>query len=209
MSVLIVDYHMGNQGSIANMIKKIGFDCKISNRTEDIINADKIILPGVGSFDRAISNIEELGILNTLKDMALIYKKPFLGICLGMQLLANSSEEGIKNGLGLINASVIKFKNQKNNKNYKIPHMGWNLINIKKNLGIFNEMPKESRFYFVHSYYMQCKNEDDIVAETDYILPFTSIVNKNNIYGFQFHPEKSHKFGKQILTNFLRINVKD
>jgi len=193
---------MGNLGSIKNMLKKIGVESVITNDHSLIENASKIILPGVGAFDRAMKNLKELNIIEILNKQALINKVPILGICLGMQLLAKDSEEGNLHGLGWIDASVKKFNLDKN---LKVPHMGWNIALQQKKHVLFENMYTVPRFYFVHSYYFKCNNPEDILANTDYGGEFTSAVSKNNIMGVQFHPEKSHKFGMKLLENFAKM----
>lgn len=194
---------MGNVGSIKNMLKKIGHDAIISSNKGDIDKASKLILPGVGRFDTAMEN------LNTLNLSELIKQKvdegtPLLGICLGMQLLANKSEEGIIDGLGLIPGEVKKFNLQAP---FKVPHMGWNEVNYDPNSIIFKGFNQfeEARFYFVHSYYFQCTSKENSIGETTFSHTFTSAVQKENIFGVQFHPEKSHIFGMALLRNFASL----
>jgi imidazole glycerol-phosphate synthase subunit HisH len=200
--ITIIDYGMGNLGSIENMIKKIGVETEITNDIEVIGRAEKIILPGVGAFDKAMENLQLLNLINVLNNKALVDKVPLLGICLGMQLLAKSSSEGKKKGLGWIDAQVLKFDIDAS---YKVPHMGWNITVQKKESDLFSNMYKNPRFYYVHSYYFACNNIEDRLTETNYGGEFTSSVNKGNIYGVQFHPEKSHKFGMKLLENFAKI----
>ena len=197
----IIDYGMGNLNSIANMFKKIGVSSIITNKKEEINQSHKLILPGVGSFDKAMQNIKELDLLESLNNKVIFDKTPILGICLGMQLLTNSSEEGEEQGFGWLDAETKKFNHQA----LKIPHMGWNSITIEKSSSMFNHLDKERRYYFVHSYYVECHDEKDILTTTDYGHPFTSMVEKGNIYGAQFHPEKSHAFGIELLTNFAKL----
>jgi len=199
--IIIINLDMGNVGSIKNMCKKAGIKTKISADETKIKNAKKIILPGVGAFDNAMNKIDELNLRELLDQKVLDEKIPVLGVCLGMQLLMNESEEGMKNGLGWIKGKTIKFELEK----LKIPHMGWNDVNIIKKHSITNKMPFDCRFYFVHSYYVKCEDKNDILMETNYGIDFTSAVQKNNIIGVQFHPEKSHKFGLQIYKNFGEI----
>lgn len=201
--IVIIDYKMGNTGSILNMLKKIGETAVTSSDIKDINNADKLILPGVGSFDTGINNINNLGLLDILNKKVLEEKTQILGICLGMQLFANKSEEGINRGLGWIDGNVVKFKFKDNN--LKIPHMGWNEIKIKKDDVLFRNIPEEPRFYFVHSYYLSCNDNNDVLATTNYSYDFASAVRKNNIMGVQFHPEKSHKYGMNLLKNFAQL----
>ena len=201
--IVIVDYQMGNVGSIFNMIRKIGVDSLISSDCEDIKKAEKIVLPGVGAFDYGMNNLEKLGLIDILNERVIKYKIPILGICLGMQLMTNSSEEGDMNGFGWINAKTVKFKFKDNS--IKVPHMGWNTVNLSKESRIFANMEnQENRFYFVHSYFVECNNREDILTTTKYgDKEFVSSFERENIIGVQFHPEKSHKFGMQLLKNFL------
>jgi imidazole glycerol-phosphate synthase subunit HisH len=200
--IAIVDYHMGNVKSIANMLRKAGTTTVISSDEKVLINADKLILPGVGAFDAGMKNISELGLLPILNDLVLKKSIPVLGICLGMQLLTNGSEEGILKGLGWIDAETIRFRFNNSESGIKVPHMGWNSVVPHKTNSLFNDFDMQSRFYFIHSYYVKCKNADDILATTCYSHDFTSAVQKGNIFGTQFHPEKSHSFGMRLLKNF-------
>ena len=197
--IIIIDYQMGNVGSIKNMLKYIGKESIISSKIEDIEKADKLILPGVGAFDNGIRNLKEL--IPTLNKKVVEEKTPILGICLGMQLMTKCSEEGKLKGLNWINAETKKF-NLDTNK-YRVPHMGWNLLTIKNKSSLFKNISNDSKFYFVHSYYVVCNDKNDIASTTNYGYEFTSSFQKDNIYGTQFHPEKSHKFGMEILKNFV------
>lgn len=201
--IVIVDYGMGNVGSIKKMIEFVGGEAIISSKKEDIMNATKLILPGVGSFDHGMKNLNQNNIIRILNEKVIKNKTPILGICLGMQLMAKESEEGTEKGLGWIKAKVIKF--EINNSKLKIPHMGWNYIQIQKENDILKNIPQNPRYYFVHSYHMKCDEEKDILTKTKYDIEFTSSIQKNNIYGMQFHPEKSHKFGMKIIENFIKI----
>lgn len=198
--ITIIDYGMGNLGSIQNMIKKIGFESEITSVVEKIQNASKIILPGVGAFDKAMFNLKNLNLIEVIRQKT-HEKIPLLGICLGMQLLADGSEEGVLPGLNLIRGKVKKFVLPLG---YKVPHMGWNTVNYNRESLLFSgfESFEEVRFYFVHSYHFVCETGKAVIGSTDYGLSFTSAVQTDNIYGVQFHPEKSHKFGMQLLRNF-------
>jgi len=197
--IVVIDYGMGNLGSIANMIKKVGHKCFITSDIEEIKQATKLILPGVGSFDNSMKNLTELGMIEVLNKKVLVEKTPILGICLGMQLMTKGSEEGKLSGLGWIDAQTKKFVSD----TLKIPHMGWNIIKHQKESKLFDECESEKRFYFVHSYNVSCNQEIDILTNTNYIQDFVSSFEKENIVGVQFHPEKSHKFGMSLLKNFV------
>jgi len=200
--VTIINYGMGNIGSIANMIERIGYKSIIASDVSQIESADKIILPGVGNFDKAMYNINQSGLRDVIKKMASENKIPILGICLGMQIMCKKSEEGCEAGLGLIDAEVKRFSFSQKDK-LKIPHMGWNTVKAYKNEPLFAAIQKEPRFYFVHSYHVVCHNSADILTTTEYGYEFHSSFSNNNILGVQFHPEKSHKFGMQLLKNFI------
>jgi glutamine amidotransferase len=202
--IIIVNYGLGNLGSIQNMIRKVGGKSFISSNPDEIREATKIILPGVGSFDAGMKNLKELNLISILNKKVIEDKTPVLGICLGMQLLANKSEEGTLPGLGWIDAEVIKFRFENGSKLH-IPHMGWNIIKVLKEHKLVKNFENETRFYFVHSYHMNCKNRDTILMQTPYGKDFTSSVQHENIMGTQFHPEKSHKFGMKLFKNFLEI----
>ncbi|MFA7090226.1 MAG: imidazole glycerol phosphate synthase subunit HisH [Arcobacteraceae bacterium] len=201
--ITIIDYGMGNLGSIKNMFKYIGVEAVIQSDVDKIKNASKILLPGVGSFDTAMKKINETDLREVLNEKALKEQVPVLGICLGMQLLTNSSEEGILNGLGWIDAKTMSFK-ERIVKKYRIPHMGWNIVH-KSNESLLTDGFEETRFYFVHSYFVKVVDEKNSILKTNYGVEFDSAIQKNNIYGAQFHPEKSHKFGMKLFENFARI----
>jgi glutamine amidotransferase len=201
--IVIIDYGIGNLASVLNMFKKIGAkDVCVSSDNSIIEKADKLILPGVGSFDAGMNNLEKSELIPVLNKKVLIEKTLILGICLGMQLLTQKSEEGIKPGLGWIDGETLKFNFNNNNK-LKIPHMGWNYVNVKKENTLI-DINEKNRFYFVHSYYVKCKEEQSI-GTTHYGHDFTCMVNKENIFGAQFHPEKSLRFGMKFLENFVKL----
>lgn len=203
--IIIIDYGMGNLGSILNMLKKIGAPAKISSNLQEIDKADKIILPGVGAFDTAMKRLAELEMIDLLNDKVLNRKTPTLGVCLGMQLLTKDSEEGVLPGLGWIDAETIRFRFDRKQTNLKIPHMGWNTVKICREGTLFKDMDGEARFYFVHSYHVICHQPEDILAVTDYGYECISVLKRDNIMGVQFHPEKSHKFGMKLLKNFAEL----
>ncbi|SFV62804.1 Imidazole glycerol phosphate synthase amidotransferase subunit [hydrothermal vent metagenome] len=204
--ITIIDYEMGNLGSIQNMFRYIGVESKIESDPDKIKNASKILLPGVGSFDMAMKKIREKGLDKVLNEKALKEQIPVLGICLGMQLLTERSEEGKLDGLGWIPSKTMSFKNRVDEK-LKVPHMGWNIVKSSQSNPLtdgFNELD-EIRFYFVHSYFVKVDNEKNSILKTDYGLEFDSAISKDNIFGTQFHPEKSHKFGMKLFENFARL----
>lgn len=201
--IVIVDYGVGNLGSILNMFKKVGVKACVSGEEEIIRASEKLLLPGVGAFDAGMQSLNNSGLRPVLDDCVLQLKKPVLGICLGMQLMTKRSEEGTLPGLGWIDADVKKI--QIEDATMKIPHMGWNIVQIAKPDPLFENLPEYSRFYFVHSYKVMCHNPDDILLYTNYGQQFTSAFRNNNRWGVQFHPEKSHKFGMRLLKNFAEL----
>lgn len=203
--ITIIDYNAGNIKSIQNMLRRIGVNANISSNSEEIEKAEKLILPGVGSFDYGMENLKSSGLINTLSQKVITEKTPILGICLGAQMLGNKSEEGRKKGLGWINMDVIKFNKTALPNDLKIPHMNWNEIKIQKKSTLLSGLNNDSRFYFVHSYHMKPNNTDDVLTTSNYGYDFVSAVEKNNIYGVQFHPEKSHKYGMKLLENFSKL----
>jgi glutamine amidotransferase len=200
--IVIVDYGMGNLGSIDNMFKKIGVKAIISGDPEVIATAPKLLLPGVGSFDRAMERIHELGLKSVLDEQVLVSKKPLLGICLGMQLLTRGSEEGRLPGFGWIAADTIRFSNSID---LKVPHMGWNFVHPASPSSLTSNLPADSRFYFVHSYRVHVDNEKDSILKCNYGIEFDAAIQRDNIFGAQFHPEKSHKYGMKLLENYAKI----
>lgn len=203
--ITIIDYNAGNIKSIQNMLKKIGVQSSISSQASEIEQAKKLILPGVGHFDYGMKNLHESGLINILNEKVITKQTPILGICLGAQMLGNKSEEGNEKGLSWIDMDVVKFNSEKMNVNDKIPHMDWTNIKMMKQSALFNNMFEEPRFYFVHSYHMAPKNTEDTLCTSNYGYEFVSAVEHKNIYGVQFHPEKSHKFGMKLLENFAKI----
>jgi glutamine amidotransferase len=200
--VAIIDYGLSNSSSVLNMIKWIGGDAIITSNHQDIKNATHLILPGVGAFDSGMDNLQKSHLIDLLNHEVLENEKPILGICLGMQLLLDSSEEGEKKGLGWIKGYSKKFIFDDHS--LKVPHMGWNYINIENQSQIVKDLD-DAKFYFVHSYFVNTAQEN-ILTTTNYGHGFVSGIQKENIYGFQFHPEKSHKYGMQLFKNFLEIH---
>jgi cyclase len=214
--LVIVDYKMGNHHSVKKKLDGLKVESLISSDPEIILNATKLILPGVGHFGKAMENLRELNLIDALNEAVLVKKTPILGICLGMQLMAKSSEEGTENrelraesrdlfsvkGLGWFDADVVKFK-VNDTLRFKVPHTGWNTISIEKESPLMKNISPDSEFYFVHSYYMKANDASDVLNYTDYGTPFASAISKGNIYGFQYHPEKSHDVGLQLIRNFV------
>lgn len=203
--IAIVDYGLGNLGSVLNMLKKLGIQAIISEDVSTIDAADKLILPGVGAFDNGIKNITEKGLLEVLRKKVIIQKTPVLGICLGVQLFAKRSEEGTLPGLGWIDAEVIHFRFSSSQNKIKIPHMGWNEIVVKRENPLLSGFEEQPRFYFVHSYYLDCNNSEDVIATSNHGIEFAAAINRENIWGTQFHPEKSHKYGLRVMKNFCAL----
>ncbi len=203
MKTVIIDYGMGNINSIRNMLRYLGYSAEVSYDTEKILSADRLILPGVGNFGKAMENINKRNLKSVLDEAVLNKAVPILGICLGMQLMLSWSEEGNCAGLGWFEGNVNKF--HFDDSSIKIPHMGWDFIKERNESFLLTDLPDDSRFYFVHSYYVTCDNKTESIAVTDYGGDFTSIIGRKNIFGVQFHPEKSHKFGMKLFDNFMRI----
>lgn len=185
------------------MLAYLGIESRISANHADIASAERLILPGVGHFQHGMEQLEELGLVDVLKKEVLENKKPILGICLGMQLLTKNSEEGNLTGLGFIDAQTKKFELK--DTSLKVPHMGWNSVKFTKDSPINKAVSICPRYYFVHSYYVDCANQDDILCVTQYGQEFVSGYQHQNILGLQFHPEKSHKFGMELLANFCKM----
>ena len=200
--IVIADYGVGNLGSIINMFKKAGTRAIASSDPAVLQQADKLILPGVGAFDAGMNKLNECGLVPLLSHLALEKKIPVLGLCLGMQLMTCQSEEGQLAGLGWIDAKTVRFKFERDQAHLKIPHMGWNMLDIHRPHPLVSDLGIDARFYFVHTYHVVCADSADIVASTDYGYPFAAVISKGNVMGAQFHPEKSHKFGMKLLQNF-------
>ena len=197
--LIVVDNHSCNTGSVINMLKKIGVKAKSSDSAQEIAQAERLILPGVGAFDTAMLKLNELGLIDVLNERVKEAKVPTLGICLGMQLLTESSEEGSEKGLGWIPGQVKKFDLDGN---FKIPHMGWNHVKAAKDTPLLTGYDRPPKFYFVHSYHFNC-DDQYIIGTAEYGYNFPCIVGHENILGAQFHPEKSHKYGMKFLSQFM------
>lgn len=204
--IVVIDNAMGNAGSVLNMIKRAGGSAVISAEPDVIALADKLLLPGVGSFDKGSANLKSAAFFSTLERKVLEDKTPFLGICLGMQMLFEKSEEGELPGLGWIKGKVKRFDFTEGSlKALKIPHMGWNVVYPAKDNALLPSDEQELRYYFVHSYHVVCDDTCDVLAYSLYGYDFTCAVQHNNIYGAQFHPEKSHRFGMALIKNFIEL----
>ena len=200
--IVIVDYGLGNIGSLLNMLEHIGVEARISNAANDIIDAEKLVLPGVGAFDYAMEKLEEEKLIEILNFKVVEKSCPILGVCLGMQLMCRSSEEGVKSGLGWVEGDVKRIASKPG---VVIPHMGWNYAKQTKVSPLTQELYSDSRFYFVHSFYVELVTKTDEILSCEYESEFTCGFQVGNIYGVQFHPEKSHRFGKQLLSNFAAL----
>lgn len=204
VQVAIIDYGMGNLGSLKNKLSRLAVTSIITSNFKEITQSDKIILPGIGHYGKAMDSLKKLNLIDVLNKEVLINKKPVLGICLGMQLMGKRSEEGNVDGLGWIDGETVKF-NVKNRFKYKIPHVSWNQIEIIKKSNLMHNIANLSEFYFTHSYHFSVNNAEDILNETDYEYRFVSAIEKNNIYGVQYHPEKSYDSGSTLLKNFITL----
>jgi glutamine amidotransferase len=201
--IAIIDYGLGNIKAFANIYHKLDIPARIVKQGNDLSDATRIILPGVGAFDHAMKRLNDSGLRPAIEEKVLIQKIPALGVCVGMQMLAHSSEEGHLPGLGWINGAVKRFDPATLMHKTHLPHMGWNDVQPIKENSLFQGLYLDARFYFLHSYYLHCHNKEDILAVTDYGVQFTCAVNFGNIFGVQFHPEKSHHCGIQLLKNFV------
>jgi glutamine amidotransferase len=203
--ISIVDYGVGNIQAIANIYKRLNIPVRIARTAEELAGADRVILPGVGAFDWAMSRLNRSGMRGVLDDLALSKSRPVLGICVGMQMLANRSDECSLEGLGWMDAEVKKFDRAALSQRAHLPHMGWNDVEPRGQESLFGDIGATGRFYFLHSYYFAPKNQNMILGVTDYGGPFASCVRAGNIYGVQFHPEKSHQWGTKLLKNFAEM----
>ena len=203
--ITIIDYGVGNINSFVNVYKRVNVPIKIARSVNDLIDANKIILPGVGHFDHAMTKLIKSGMREKLDELVLVDKLPVIGICVGMQMMGNNSDEGSIRGLGWLDASTKKFDEAKINQVTKLPHMGWNDVIPVKISPLFKGLEEESLFYFLHSYYFKCDHPSDILATSQYGELFACAAQKENIFGIQFHPEKSHKNGEMLLHNFAKL----
>lgn len=204
IQIAIVDYGMGNLHSISKKLKKLEVNVIVTNDVQAIGKADKIILPGVGHFGKAMQSLRKMDLINTLNEQVLVSKKPILGICLGMQLMAKHSEEGDTEGLGWFDADVKRFE-VKDTLKYKVPHTGWNQISHSKESRLMKDIPENSEFYFVHSFHFHAHLEQDVLNRTLFEYTFVSAVERDNIFGVQYHPEKSQDVGEQLFKNFVEL----
>ena len=201
--ITIVDYGTSNLGSMQNMLKKVGAESRIATSPDDLLDADKIIVPGVGSFDAGMKRLLQSGMVPILNEKVLVKQVPTLGVCLGMQLMTAGSEEGELPGLGWIAARAKRF-DQQADPGLKVPHMGWNQVRATKASALVEGFPEEPRFYFAHSFHVSCETPADVLLETSYGAgTFTSAFQRGNLMGAQFHPEKSHRYGMQFFRNFV------
>jgi glutamine amidotransferase len=201
--IAIVDYDMGNVGSIANMLRKLGVESVITSDPAQLEVAEKLILPGVGAFDTGMTNLDRSGLIPVL-NRKVEQGTPVLGICLGMELLTRGSQEGVCPGLGWIDGETVRFKFE-NGQKLNVPHMGWNSVQPSTPSVLLRDLPADARFYFVHSFHVVCDSADDVAGRTSYGYDFASVVERGNVFGTQFHPEKSHRFGMGLLRNFAAI----
>ena len=203
--ITIIDYGVGNIFAFQNVFKRLNIPSKIAKCENDLIGSSKLILPGVGHFDYAMSQLNNSGMRDRLDELVLKEKIPVMGICVGMQIMAKKSDEGTSDGLCWINAYVKKFDEATINHHTKLPHMGWNNVKPNKNHPLFRGLEQEAIFYFLHSFYFKCSNQENSIFKTDYGINFSSSVQHDNIYGIQFHPEKSHSYGERLLKNFANL----
>jgi glutamine amidotransferase len=202
--IAIINYGLGNLASIQNMCRRLGLEAVITHDEAVIRKASRLILPGVGHFKKGMENLDQSGLRDLLNEQVLQEKKPVLGICLGAQLMTKHSEEGDVQGLGWVDAVTVRFDNTKIN-GLKVPHMGWSDIHVQDSNPLWNNLPEDPRFYFVHTYHFRFEVADEVSATSRYSYDFACAFHKNNIYGTQFHPEKSHKYGMKLIENFNQL----
>jgi glutamine amidotransferase len=200
----IIDYGVGNLTSILNMHRRLGIQAMITGKPEEIEKADKLLIPGVGHFDKCMQNFNGSGLREIVEKRAMIEKVPLLGICVGAQMMMRQSEEGSERGLGWLNGDTVKFRLPAGS-GLKVPHMGWSDVRWVRPLPLWADMPEEPRFYFAHSYHFQFDTDQYVAATVNYGYDFACGFNRDNIYGVQFHPEKSHRYGMKLLTNFASL----
>ena len=203
--ITIVDYGLGNILAFANVYKRLNIPVHIAKTAEDLKPASKIILPGVGAFDHAMERLNESGMRETLDDLVLAKGLPVIGICVGMQILSESSDEGLSPGLGWVKGRVRGFAFSDGSEHLPLPHMGWNDVAPVMGSKLFRGLEQDSRFYFLHSFYFECQDPSHIAATSHYGIQFASAINRGSIFGIQFHPEKSHHYGTQLLKNFADL----
>lgn len=201
----IIDYGSGNISAIAHIYKRQNIPFYVVSKPDELVNADRLILPGVGAFDETITLLESSGFRSVLDHAVLVEKKPILGVCVGMQVMGTSSEEGELKGLNWIPGHVKKFHKEHINFDAKLPHMGWNSVSFEQNDLIFKNVDRKLGFYFLHSYHFVCDKEAHVIASAEYGKHFTCAIQSQNVYGFQFHPEKSHENGIHLFTNFANL----
>lgn len=202
--IAIIDYGMGNIASIRNMLSVVGSEATVTADPRVVSGADKLILPGVGAFDAGMRNLASSGLIAAIEHAVAARRVPILGICLGMQLMCKSSTEGGLPGLGWIEASIIRFRHSADS-GYKVPHMGWNAVSVAKQNPLLPATQNEHRFYFVHSYHAVCDRPADVLATAHHGYEFHAAFSRDNILGVQFHPEKSHRFGRELIKNFVEL----
>ena len=200
--ITLIDYGVGNIFAFQNVYKRLDIPTKIAKSSQDLVDAQKLILPGVGSFDYAMNRLNDSGMRVKLDELVLEKKIPVIGICVGMQMMGNRSDEGTEEGLKWIDGDILKFDEKLIQHRTKLPHMGWNDVVPVNNHSLFNGLERDAIFYFLHSFYFKCKNPSETIATSEYGIPFSSAVNKDHIFGIQFHPEKSHHYGERLLHNF-------
>jgi len=203
--ITIIDYGVGNINAFVNVYKRVNIPVKIAKNAADLDDAKKIILPGVGHFDHAMSELIKSGMREKLDELVIVQKVPVIGICVGMQMMGNSSDEGKLGGLKWIDATIKKFDETKIQQVTRLPHMGWNDVKPIVSHPLFEGLESEALFYFLHSYYFECKNSADILAVSEYGGKFTCAAHHDNVFGIQFHPEKSHSYGETLLHNFAKL----
>lgn len=211
MTITIIDFGIGNPGSILNMLKHIGVPAHLTGVPSEILEAEKLILPGIGAFDPGMARLNERGLVDVLNQKVIKERTPILGVCLGLQLFTHGSEEGSRPGLGWLDAEVVRFnfgtENTDRMHRLRVPHMGWNEIQTQRPHPLLKGLELESRFYFTHSYHVRCRESELVLATTNYGFHFHSVVGRGNILGVQFHPEKSHRYGMQLLKNYAGLRT--